>query len=131
MGSTMKPTIFDERVAKALHNWQQCAKKNIKKNRQAGSVIPSPSKPSYGESEVDSVHSSPKFANFNNVHFKANGSASFSLNHENLHDEVPEAPREQREAQEAHLGTGAEAPTFQHQIDIYSKEFSFNKSSGK
>ncbi|KAK7404691.1 hypothetical protein VNO78_05647 [Psophocarpus tetragonolobus] len=33
MGSTMKPTIFNERVAGALRNWHQTAKKHIKQNR--------------------------------------------------------------------------------------------------
>ena len=33
MGSTMKPTIFNERVAMALRNWHHTAKKNIKHNK--------------------------------------------------------------------------------------------------
>jgi len=33
MGSTMKPTIFNERVARALRKWHHTAKKNVKHNR--------------------------------------------------------------------------------------------------
>lgn len=97
MGSTMKPTIFDGRVAKALHRWQQDAKKNIKKNRQAeGSATPSPKMPNgpplCNESEVDSVHSPPKLNNFHNVHFEASGSLSFSEGHESSKEIVGDSP---------------------------------------
>ncbi|XP_039686105.1 MLO-like protein 6 isoform X2 [Medicago truncatula] len=40
MGSTMKPTIFNERVATALRNWHHTARKNIKHNRGSGSQTP-------------------------------------------------------------------------------------------
>ncbi|XP_051130577.1 MLO-like protein 6 isoform X2 [Andrographis paniculata] len=42
MGSNMKPTIFNERVAKALQSWHQTARKQIKKNRQQGLGIGTP-----------------------------------------------------------------------------------------
>ncbi|XP_048324386.2 MLO-like protein 6 isoform X1 [Ziziphus jujuba] len=70
MGSTMKPTIFNERVAAALRNWHHTAKKHIKQNR--GSVTPMSSRPAtpshhmspvhllrHYRSEVDSFHNSP------------------------------------------------------------------------
>lgn len=41
MGSSMKPTIFNERVATALRNWHHTAKKNIKQNNN-GSVSGTP-----------------------------------------------------------------------------------------
>ncbi|MED6184320.1 hypothetical protein PIB30_046340 [Stylosanthes scabra] len=37
MGSNMKPTIFNERVASALKNWHQSAKRNIKNKAGSGS----------------------------------------------------------------------------------------------
>jgi len=40
MGSTMKPTIFNERVATALRNWHHTARKNLKHNRGSGSQSP-------------------------------------------------------------------------------------------
>lgn len=71
MGSTMKPTIFNERVAEALRNWYHSARKHIKHNR--GSVTPMSSRPAtpthsmspvhllrHYKSEVDSFHTSPR-----------------------------------------------------------------------
>lgn len=40
MGSTMKPAIFNERVATALRNWHNTAKKHIKQNRGSGFQSP-------------------------------------------------------------------------------------------
>ncbi|XVE61736.1 hypothetical protein DITRI_Ditri06bG0063400 [Diplodiscus trichospermus] len=45
MGSTMKPTIFNERVANALRNWHQKARKHIKHNRHSGNTTPLSSRP--------------------------------------------------------------------------------------
>lgn len=73
MGSNMKPTIFDERVATALRKWHQLAKKHLKENRRSGSVSPlSTSRTAtprhgwspvhllhYNRSELDSVQNSP------------------------------------------------------------------------
>lgn len=75
MGSTMKPTIFNEKVATALRNWHHTARKHIKQNR--GSVTPTSSRPGtpshhmspvhllrHYRSELDSVHTSPRRSNF-------------------------------------------------------------------
>ncbi|RVW39808.1 MLO-like protein 6 [Vitis vinifera] len=40
MGSTMKPTIFNDRVAKALRNWHHAARKHIKQSKQSSAVTP-------------------------------------------------------------------------------------------
>ncbi|KAJ4829207.1 MLO-like protein 6 [Turnera subulata] len=74
MGSTMKPTIFDERVATALRNWHHTAKKQIKmRNKGSASVTPMSSRPGtpshnmspvhllrHHRSEVDSLQASPR-----------------------------------------------------------------------
>ncbi|KAK4779498.1 hypothetical protein SAY87_015604 [Trapa incisa] len=54
MGSTMKPTIFDEKVAVALRNWHQTAKKNIKQNK--GSLTPMSSRPATPSHHMSPVH---------------------------------------------------------------------------
>lgn len=72
MGSTMKPTIFNENVAKALRTWHHTARKHIKKKRHLANVTPLPSQPGtplngtspahllhYYKGELDSVHTSP------------------------------------------------------------------------
>ncbi|KAL9153332.1 hypothetical protein ABFS82_10G041500 [Erythranthe guttata] len=73
MGSNMKPTIFNERVAKALRTWHQTARKQIKKNSHSGLGTPPSSRPStplhgssplhllrHNKSEFDSVNASPR-----------------------------------------------------------------------
>ncbi|OMO73510.1 Mlo-related protein [Corchorus olitorius] len=42
MGSSMKHTIFNERVANGLRNWHQKAKKHIKQNRHPGKMVITP-----------------------------------------------------------------------------------------
>ncbi|XP_059646897.1 MLO-like protein 6 [Cornus florida] len=96
MGSTMKPTIFNERVAKALHNWHQTAKKHLKQNRQSGAVTPLPSRPTtplhgfspvhllrHYRSELDSVHRYPRLSSFDNEVWEAEGCASRSVSPQN------------------------------------------------
>lgn len=57
MGTTMKPTIFNDQVAKALRNWHQTAKKHIKQNLHSpGTVTPLPSRPGTPLHEVSPVH---------------------------------------------------------------------------
>lgn len=43
MGSTMKPTVFNETVAKAIRTWHHTARKHIKQKRHAGAVNVTPS----------------------------------------------------------------------------------------
>ncbi|RVW98720.1 MLO-like protein 6 [Vitis vinifera] len=87
MGSTMKPTIFNDRVAKALRNWHHAARKHIKQSKQSSAVTPvssragtpfssRPGTPLHGmspvhllrhhRSELDSVQTSPRMSNFDN-----------------------------------------------------------------
>ena len=56
MGSTMKPTIFNERVANALRNWHQKAKRDIKHNRLSGNTTPLSSKPDTPLHDVSPLH---------------------------------------------------------------------------
>ncbi|KAJ4726000.1 MLO-like protein [Melia azedarach] len=73
MGSNMKPTIFNEKVAAALRNWHHTAKKHIKHNKGSASVTPMSSRPTtpshhmspvhllrHYRSEMDSVNTSPR-----------------------------------------------------------------------
>lgn len=46
MGTTMKPTIFNERVARALKNWHHIAKEHVKHGGQLVSITPTSSMPS-------------------------------------------------------------------------------------
>ncbi|KAL0436885.1 UNVERIFIED_CONTAM: MLO-like protein 6 [Sesamum radiatum] len=78
MGSTMKPTIFNERVATALRNWHHTAKKHIKQSKHSAPTTPlssRPATPSHGMSPVhllrhyksemtDSLETSPRKSNY-------------------------------------------------------------------
>lgn len=80
----MKPTIFNEKVAKALRTWHQTARKQIKNKRNSGSVTPISSRPStpthgsspvhllhYYKNEVDSLPVSPRSRNYNIAKWQA------------------------------------------------------------
>ncbi|KAK4788664.1 hypothetical protein SAY86_019983 [Trapa natans] len=76
MGSTMKPTIFNERVVLALRKWHKNARKNVRESRRGTSVTPSSSQPTtptnhtqltlwhhHRSTWVDSLQSSPRKSN--------------------------------------------------------------------
>ncbi|XP_030451672.1 MLO-like protein 6 [Syzygium oleosum] len=145
MGSTMKPTIFNERVAMALRNWHQTAKKHIKQNK--GSTTPMSSRPTTPShhmspvhllrnyrSEIDSYHTSPRRSNFdadqlNNespspTHFHQGDGSSLYNNPSMEHGTVDR----ERAVQ---LASIPEPTTqVQHEIDIAPKDFSFDRRSG-
>lgn len=74
MGSTMKPSIFNEKVAMALRNWHRSARKHLRDSRRGGSVTPTSSQhttPSHHQylmhlrqSSVDSLRMSPRRSSF-------------------------------------------------------------------
>lgn len=89
MGSTMKPTIFNERVATALKNWHHTAKKHIKESRHSGMATPMSSRPAtpsrgtspihllrYYRGEIDSLPTSPRKSNFDMDNWDNDGSPS-------------------------------------------------------
>ncbi|KAK4789109.1 hypothetical protein SAY86_020428 [Trapa natans] len=76
MGSTMKPTIFNDRVAMALRKWHKGAKKNVRESRRGASVTPPSSQPTTPShhtqltwwhrrsTSVDSFQSSPRKSSY-------------------------------------------------------------------
>ncbi|KAK2968979.1 hypothetical protein RJ640_012433 [Escallonia rubra] len=143
MGSTMKPTIFNERVATALRNWHHTAKKHIKHNKQSGHGTPMSSRgttPSHHlspvhllrhyRSEVDtSFQTSPRKSNFDN---NENWDTEESPSPNHFHQGVELAHVERDiEAQEitsaAQVVPLPETATLQHEIDVVPKDFSFDK----
>ncbi|KAA8544020.1 hypothetical protein F0562_021803 [Nyssa sinensis] len=153
MGSTMKPTIFNEKVATALRNWHRTAKKHIKHNRQSGVVTPMssrPATPSHGmspihllrhyKSDMDSVQTSPRRSNFDGEHWDTEGStppAHFNygdgssshhhhieLGHVEHYREVKDEPSSAQVDPLPQPATGQ-----QHQINIGPKDFSFDRKT--
>ncbi|KAM7531751.1 hypothetical protein LguiB_035161 [Lonicera macranthoides] len=130
MGSNMKPTIFNDKVAKALSDWHNTARKNVKQNRISGSATPLPSAPStpghgaspvhllhYYQNEVDSFPTTPGVLDFHNIPLEEEGLT------ENKHD-LAEQGTQTREL--GSRGSAPQAPAFQHEIQIQTAEFSFN-----
>ncbi|XP_076908847.1 MLO-like protein 2 [Bidens hawaiensis] len=89
MGSTMKPTVFNDTVATALRSWHNTARKQIKRNKKSGQVTPMssrPGTPSHGMSPVhllrnyktdnDSLQTSPRMSNFDTDNWDTDGTPS-------------------------------------------------------
>ncbi|XP_051113602.1 MLO-like protein 6 [Andrographis paniculata] len=90
MGSNMKPTIFNERVAAALKNWHHTAKKHVKQSKNSAPATPtSPATPFHGMSPVhllrhhnnrsetdNSLQASPRRLAYEVDHWDPDGSSS-------------------------------------------------------
>ncbi|KAJ0083530.1 hypothetical protein Patl1_30732 [Pistacia atlantica] len=151
MGSNMKPTIFNDKVAAALRNWHHSAKKHIKQNKGSVSVTPFSSRPTtpshnaspvhllrHYRSEVDSVHTSPRRSNFDielsetdspspSYHYRGDGSSSSNYHHNNNNTDQPNYYIEyDPEVNEPDQQPPPPSAPHQHKIDI-AKDFSFDK----
>ncbi|KAH7513227.1 hypothetical protein FEM48_Zijuj12G0174200 [Ziziphus jujuba var. spinosa] len=115
MGSKMRPAIFDHKVATALRKWHHTAKKHVKQSKHSSSTS-LPGTPTQSMSPVhllrnqqgegeDSGETSPRMSNFKNEGWEREGSLS-----------PPHPPS-------THHGFPV-----QHEIDIQTREFSFDKS---
>lgn len=148
MGSTMKPTIFNKNVAKALHTWHQTARKHIKQKRHSDSVGPLSSQPStplqgtspvhllcYYKSEIDSVESSSRISSYS-TQPREGGSLQLSC----PQNDPPRTQQgtndhtiEEREASEQVKNKDGLVPQIhlvQHKVDIPSADFS-SKNCGR
>ncbi|XP_059428605.1 MLO-like protein 6 [Corylus avellana] len=122
MGSTMKPTIFNERVVNAIRKWHQTAKKHIKQSRQSASTPGTPlhsASPVYllrhYKGDLDSFPTSPRMSGLNIEDCEMGRSHSPSRRHDH-----GKQGQEERDAHELR-------PTRAREIDIHSTDFSFEK----
>lgn len=137
MGSNMRPTIFNERIATALRNWHHTARKRVKGKRGGGSGSAalmlssrpaSPTRPmspvhllQYYRYEMESVHTSPRRS------YVESDSASPSPSHHNKENVASSSYQHQREM-EVQGQRGSIIDIMQHEIDTgHSKKFSFDK----
>ncbi|CAK7327428.1 unnamed protein product [Dovyalis caffra] len=94
MGSSMKPTIFNERVATALRNWHHTARKHIKQSKGSVTATPMSSRPTtpshhtspvhllrYYRSEMDSLQTSPRRSNVDVEHWETESPSPSHHNH--------------------------------------------------
>ncbi|KAJ9178152.1 hypothetical protein P3X46_010061 [Hevea brasiliensis] len=154
MGSSMKPTIFNERVAAALRNWHQTAKKQIKRNK--GSVTPLSSRPPtpshhmspvhllrYYRNELDSLQNSPRRSNVgwetdspspSHPNYGEGSSSSHYPNHGEDSSSHHYSFQQQIELNNVNYDRDANepsssqvAPIPEHEINVVPKEFSFDR----
>ncbi|KAH0713792.1 hypothetical protein KY290_009367 [Solanum tuberosum] len=113
MGSTMKPTIFNERVATALRKWHHSAKKHIKETNKQHSnpttpMSSRPATPSHGMSPVHLLRGirtsdmdvSPRRSSYNVDHWDIEGSPSPTRFYQ------------------GGTGDGSPSPSYMHQVQI-------------
>ncbi|XP_030962414.1 MLO-like protein 6 [Quercus lobata] len=151
MGSTMKPTIFNERVALALRNWHHSAKKHLRENKGSVSVTPLSSRPATPShhmspvhllrnyrSEMDSVQTSPRKSSFDLEHWETEspspshrhrptGDGSSSSHHHQMDQSHIEFDKNVNEVTLSQLAPIPQPARAQHEIDIGLKDFSFDK----
>uniref|UniRef100_M4ERK0 MLO-like protein n=1 Tax=Brassica campestris TaxID=3711 RepID=M4ERK0_BRACM len=148
MGSKMKPTVFNERVAVALKSWHHTAKKQMKHGRTSESTTPfssRPATPTHGSSPIHLLHNVHKrsrsadesFANSMSprrnsdfdtwdVESQQEPSSSSVKYHSRFREENSEKKKPaSSSAVELPPGTG-QARTHQHEISSISlRDFSF------
>lgn len=123
MGSNMKPTIFSDRVANALRKWHHTARKHVKQARQTASTPGTPSQSMspahllhrYKSEQEMSVLTSPRISSFNDDNAQPGSSRQDE-------DQIVSEPRSIHDR----LG-----PKVQHEINIQSVDFSFDRSERK
>ncbi|CAN6856995.1 unnamed protein product [Brassica oleracea] len=145
MGSKMKPTVFNERVATALKSWHHTAKKQIKHGRTSGSTTPfssRPTTPTHGSSPIHllrNVHKrsrsadesfantlSPRNSNFDSwrPEPQQEPSSSSANHHSRFRKEDSEKMKPSSSSLELPPGPG-QIRTHQHEISISLRDFSF------
>ncbi|KAF1884616.1 hypothetical protein Lal_00028497 [Lupinus albus] len=135
MGSTMKHTIFNDRVATALKSWHHTAKKHVKDSKHASATPFSsrPATPTHGLSPVhllyrhhgrsDSTQTSPRTSNYENEEWGIEGSASPS-NYNTI--SIGEGYETQMQVLEPDSTTQLPVSS-QNEISISVSDFSFEK----
>ncbi|RDX68470.1 MLO-like protein 12, partial [Mucuna pruriens] len=136
MGTSMKPTIFNDRVAAALKKWHHTAKKHVKHSKHSAANNTTPlssrsSTPTFGMSPIhllhrhpagksDSAQTSPRTSNYENEDWYVEGEPSTS-NHPGTDHETQMQVMEPRSTTELPIST-------KHEINVSSSsEFSFEK----
>uniref|UniRef100_A0A0R0KTC4 MLO-like protein n=1 Tax=Glycine max TaxID=3847 RepID=A0A0R0KTC4_SOYBN len=134
MASTMKPTIFNDRVAAALKKWHHTSKKHVKhrKHSEGNNATPFSSRsstPTFGMSPIHLLHrhlagrsesaqTSPRISNYENEQCDVDGEASTSYH--------PGTDDTQMQVLGPHSTTELRIST-KHDINFSSSEFSFEK----
>ncbi|XP_068315734.1 MLO-like protein 6 [Pyrus communis] len=149
MGSTMKPTVFNEEVAAAVKNWRHKAKKNAKHSHHSPSTTPfstMPPTPTQGMSPIHLLHSHnyrsnddgfitpPRGSNLEMDHWGTEGSSHSPNNNVGPCDgdgimQITDIGDLDQEPGSAELARAPRRTRSQHEIEIISSNFSFGKGS--
>ncbi|KAK7277313.1 hypothetical protein RIF29_18464 [Crotalaria pallida] len=137
MGSSMKHTIFNERVAAALKNWHHTAKKHVKDTKHSensATVTPfssRPTTPTHGLSPVhllhrhlgrsDSALTSPRTSNYENEEWDIEAGSASPSKHT-----IGEGDQTEMQVLEPHSSTQLPISS-QHEIGSSFSDFSFEK----
>ncbi|XP_022882896.1 MLO-like protein 12 [Olea europaea var. sylvestris] len=149
MGSNMKPTIFNEKVAKALRTWHQTARKQLKQNQNPGSITPLSSRPGtplhasspvhllrYYKSDLESANATPRHSSYRTDQpWKVEGSVLSPRYQEDVpwsnRGRTRDLAEEEKETQESNSHrTGPQPHSLHLNIDVVQlADFSFDKNS--
>lgn len=144
MGSSLKPAIFNERVAAALRSWHQTARKNAKQGRHTDSASPMSSRPTtplHGMSPVhllQNYHShtpdmSPRPSYFDNERWYGERAlVPMKKDDEDDHEKPEnsvgrEQEQELRGSSPTQLAVGTRPAPAQHEINISLSDISFGR----
>uniref|UniRef100_A0A1J3G427 MLO-like protein n=1 Tax=Noccaea caerulescens TaxID=107243 RepID=A0A1J3G427_NOCCA len=146
MGSKMKPTVFNDKVATALKSWHHTAKKQIKHGRNSESTTPfssRPTTPTHGSSPIHLLRNVHKRSRSADESFANSLSPSPRRNsdfdtwdpesqHEASSSTNPHQSRfrEEEESEKKPSSSSVELPptrTQQHEIAISLRDFSFKR----
>uniref|UniRef100_A0A1J3JI39 MLO-like protein n=1 Tax=Noccaea caerulescens TaxID=107243 RepID=A0A1J3JI39_NOCCA len=146
MGSKMKPTVFNDKVATALKSWHHTAKKQIKHGRNSESTTPfssRPTTPTQGSSPIHLLRNVHKRSRSADESFANSLSPSPRRNsdfdtwdpesqHEASSSTNPHQSRfrEEEESEKKPSSSSVELPptrTQQHEIAISLRDFSFKR----
>ncbi|KAK5826539.1 hypothetical protein PVK06_021463 [Gossypium arboreum] len=153
MGTKMRPTVFNERVADALKNWRDTAKENTKHGKRSENTTPFSSRPgtptrgmspvhllhNYPRKSEESGHTSPAHSDFENDNWDPAVTFANSSSHRDI--DVPVVSRggsqlEMREVADMRVlesrasqrvSMSPRIARTQHEIDISPSSFSFAK----
>ncbi|KAA3478317.1 MLO-like protein 6 [Gossypium australe] len=153
MGTKMRPTIFNERVADALKNWRDTAKENTKHGRRSENTTPLSSRPgtptrgmspvhllhNYPRKSEESGHTSPAHSDFENDKWDPADTFANSSSHRDIDVPVVSCGGSQLEMRgvadvrvleskaSQRVSTPSRIARTQHEIDISPSSFSFAK----
>ncbi|KAK7343843.1 hypothetical protein VNO77_12908 [Canavalia gladiata] len=137
MGSTMRPTIFNDNVAAALKSWHHTAKKHIRHNKDSNANTPFSSRPTTPTHGMSPVHLLYKHPGHSDSPLASPRALSINENEQWGDEGFPSPSHHARYHEESTLEmqpTTAELPPSglhpirdQHEINIHLSEFSFGK----